>query len=50
MALDDTDWKPNEYLQNSTPQLFTGHIKFLDEKSKERKNELRLSRQSSFMT
>ena len=44
MALDDTDWKPNEYLQN------TGHIKFLDEKSKERKNELRLSRQSSFMT
>lgn len=50
MALSDSDWKPCEWIQESTPEALKGCIKYLHEKSKERRNELRLSRQASFMT
>ncbi len=50
MALSDKDWQPCEWLAESTSDALKGCIKFLHEKSQERRNELRLSRQASFMT
>ena len=49
MAKADTNWVVCDYLKKSTPEQPVGCIKFLRDKADERKNELRMSRQASFM-
>jgi hypothetical protein len=50
MALRDSNWKIDKYLQEAKPDAFIGSVKFLLEMSEQRASELRLSRQASFMS
>jgi hypothetical protein len=50
MAMRDKDWEIDSLLKMSTEDKLVGCVKFLLQKSEERKKELRLSRQSSFMS
>jgi len=49
MAMSNDSWKIDETLKNSTPEKLAGCVKFLIEKSKERRSETRMNRSCSWM-
>jgi len=50
IAMKDTDaWKIDSLLKESSPRMLIGTAQFLMQKTEERNNDLRLSRQASYM-
>ena len=49
MAVKDEHWKIDPLLADASPEQFKGAVKFLLQMSRQREQELRLSRQASFM-